>query len=64
MTKRKRSTNYSRADLRAMVKRYVEAHPQVSLASAIVDAMVTENRALLPQRRELHNVAENLLSFT
>lgn len=64
MTKRKRSTDYSRADLRSMVQRYMEAHPQLSLASAIVDAMVTENSALIAQKRELHDVVENLLSFT
>lgn len=39
-----------------MVQRYMESHPQVSVASAIVDAMVTENRELLPQK--------NLLNFT
>lgn len=47
-----------------MVQRYMEAHPQLSLASAIVDAMVTENSALIAQKRELHDVVENLLSFT
>lgn len=50
--------------MRTMVQQYMEAHPQVGVASAIVDAMVAENRALLPQKRELHDVAESLLSFS